>query len=69
METSKKVSKAHWQNILRTMEFYNREDGYIDFDKGGILQFFDSPPSLDGVDGMYITRQQVKEYIYNYDIL
>jgi hypothetical protein len=62
---SNKVSKAHWENVLRTMEFYKRTDGYIDFDKGGTLQFFDNEPNE--CPGMYITKEQVKEYILNYD--
>lgn len=64
---SNKVSKAHWNNVLKTMEFYRRGDGYIDFDKGGTLKFFDSPPAVDCINGMYITIEQVKEYILNYD--
>jgi len=64
---SNKISKAHWQNVLITMEFYKRGEGYIDVDKGGILKFFDSPPQVDCIDGMYVTMEQVKEYISNYD--
>jgi hypothetical protein len=62
---SNKISKAHWENVLRTMEFYKRVDGYIDEEGKGPLLFFDSPPN-DYV-GMYVTKEQVKEYIYNYD--
>lgn len=64
---SNKISKVHWQNVLRTMEFYRRNEGYIDIDKGGALQFFDSPPAVDCIDGMYVTKEQVKDYILNYD--
>jgi hypothetical protein len=62
---SNKISKAHWENVLRTMEFYKRTDGYIDQEGKGPLMFFDSQPN-DYV-GMYVTKEQVKENILNYD--
>lgn len=62
----KQMTKGQWQNVLRTMEFYKRNSGYVDL-VNTKLTFFDSDPCLNDVSGMYVTIEQVKKIILEYD--
>lgn len=52
------------QSILETMNRYNREDGYMAYNNGGKLEFYDSYP-FNG--GAYITKQDLINYINQYN--
>lgn len=61
-----KITKEDWQNTLRTMEKYNRKDGWVDLIDDDFI-FFDSDPYIDGRHAMYVTRSDVEQYIEDYD--
>ena len=61
-----KITKEDWQNTLRTMEKYNREDGWVDLIEDDFI-FFDYDPYIGGQHAMYVTRSDVEQYIEDYD--
>ena len=61
-----KITKEDWQNTLRTMEKYNRKDGWVDVIDDDFI-FFDSDPYIDGRHAMYVTHSDVEQYIEDYD--
>lgn len=61
-----KITKEDWQSVLRTMEKYDRKDGYVDVINDDFI-FFDSDPCIDGCHAMYVTRSDVEQYIEEYD--
>jgi hypothetical protein len=63
METEQKVALKMLQDVLQTMNFYNRENGYIAVDSKGVLKFYDAMPSFSGA---YVTKQDIINYINNY---
>jgi hypothetical protein len=63
MEAEKKVTLQELQDVLETMNFYNRENGYIAVDSKGVLKFYDAMPSFAGA---YVTKQDIINYINNY---
>ena len=60
----RKINQSEWVDILKTMTFYNRTNGYIN-DVGGKLTFFDSNACIGGVDSFYITIEEVRLYAKN----
>ena len=60
------IGLNEWKNILTIVGFYNRNEGYVDFDAEGKFCFFDNDPCLNGVNALYVTREQVMEIIENY---
>lgn len=63
-DVGEKVSLQDLQNILNTMNQYNRQSGYMAFDNGGKFRFFDSMPSFGGA---YVTKEDVEGYIKDYN--
>lgn len=66
MSNETKITKEDWQSVLRTMEKYNRKDGYVDVIDDDFI-FFDSDPCINGVHALYVTRSDVEQYIEEYD--
>ena len=62
-EESVKVSLQDWKNILYKMDYYKHDSGYVSKDEWGDLTYFVSEPSFGGV---FITREKVLYYIFNY---
>jgi hypothetical protein len=56
------IVKKDWENVLKTMNQYNREGGFVDFVENK-LTFFDSCPCINGVNGFYVTKNEVIKYI------
>ena len=63
MEAEKKVTLQELQDVLKTMNLHNRENGYIAVDSKGVLKFYDAMPSFSGA---YVTKQDIINYINNY---
>jgi len=63
MEAEKKVTLQELQDVLKTMNLHNRENGYIAVDSKGVLKFYDAMPSFAGA---YVTKQDIINYINNY---
>jgi hypothetical protein len=63
MEAEKKVTLQELQDVLKTMNLHNRENGYIAVDSKGVLKFYDAMPSFGGA---YVTKQDIISYINNY---
>jgi len=63
METEQKVTLQELQDVLKTMNLHNRENGYIAVDSKGVLKFYDAMPSFAGA---YVTKQDIINYINNY---
>jgi hypothetical protein len=59
----KKITLQELKDILNVMNFYNRNRGFMGYDLVGTLRFFDGEPS-DG--GIYITKEDIKEFINDY---
>jgi hypothetical protein len=62
---SQKIKKQDWENVLRIMLKYSRQNGYVDL-VGGSFLFFDSDPKIDGVGACFVTIENVKSYINSY---
>lgn len=60
------VTQYEWIDILKTMKFYNRTDGYVN-DLDGVLKFFDSNSCLDGSWGFFVTLNDVVAHISSYE--
>lgn len=67
METPKKVMPNDWQRVLDKMDFYKRQNGFVDYNDAGELCFFDSNPKINGVSAFYVTREDVLTYINKQD--
>jgi hypothetical protein len=67
METPKKVMPNDWQRVLDKMDFYKRQNGFVDYNLLGELTFFDNNPKIDGVSAFYVTREEVLTYINKQD--
>lgn len=59
----KKITLSEWEDVLRIMNRYNRDAGWVDNENLEKLTFFDSAPSTGGC---YVTREDVQEYIKSY---
>ena len=62
----KKMTKQDWQGILRTMQKYNRTEGYVDYIDNEAI-FFDEDPCIGGVHACHVTKEDVEKYIADYD--
>jgi|TARA_R100000482_G_scaffold122672_2_gene70890 hypothetical protein len=61
--TARKIRKEELQSIYNEMSRYQRTEGYIDR-RGGKLLFFDSQPiDENGIGGMYLTIDWLKNQI------
>ena len=58
-----KVTKQDLESVLRIMNFYNRNDGYIGF-VDTKLMFFDAKP--ESIGGAYITKKEIEQAITEY---
>lgn len=67
MQTRKKVTTKDWQRMLDKMDFYKRQNGFVDYNLLGELTFFDNNPKIDGVSAFYVTREEVLTYINKQD--
>lgn len=63
---SGKITKEDWQSVLRTMDKYNRKEGWVDMIDDDLI-FFDSDPCHNGIHALYVTRSDVEQYIEEYD--
>ena len=61
-----KITKEDWQSTLRTMDKYNRNDGWVELIDDDFI-FFDSDPCINGCHALYVTRSDVEQYIAEYD--
>lgn len=61
-----KITKEDWQSTLRTMDKYNRNDGWVELIDDDFI-FFDSDPCINGRHALYVTRSDVEQYIAEYD--
>ena len=59
------VKQSEWVDVLKTMKFYNRSDGYIN-DVDGVLKFFDSNNCIDGSLGFFVTLNDVLVHLNSY---
>lgn len=66
MEKIKIISLLEWQVILQTMNFYKREEGFVDYDETGKLKFYDNDPCINGVHACPVTRTDVLKNISDY---
>ena len=66
MIDEKIITKEDWQAVLRTMQKYNRGDGWVDTIDDDFI-FFDSDPCINGHRAMYVRKQDVEKIIANYD--
>lgn len=60
----RKITKDDWQSILRIMDKYNRDDGWVALIDDDFV-FFES--DLNGCHAMYVTRSDVEQNIEEYD--
>ena len=63
---ARKLSKSEWVSVLNRMEFYNRSEGFVN-DVDGVLTFFDGNACIDGVYSFFVTINDVKNFIKNYE--
>lgn len=61
-----KITKEDWQSTLRTMDKYNRNDGWVELIDDDFI-FFDSDPCINGCHALYVTRSDVEQHIAEYD--
>ena len=65
-DESKKVTKAELENVLATMNRYNRTSGFMD-KVDGKLTFFDGQPNINDVGGAPVTKDELVKWIADYD--
>lgn len=65
MEKEQKVALKMLQDVLKTMNLHNRENGYIAVDSKNVLKFYDAMPSFGGA---FVTKDDIINYIKNFDI-
>lgn len=59
-----KVSLEELQSILKTMNQYKRECGFISVEPQGKLKFYDAEPSFGGA---FVTKSDIINYINQYN--
>lgn len=59
------VCLLEWEQMLEIMEFYNRNEGYVD-KINGKLEFFDEDPHINGVGALKVTKDEVKQHIKDF---
>ena len=61
------IKKEELQSVLKTMEFYKRTNGFMDFEggdhKNGKLVYFDSDPKYYGVGAVKVSMGSLLEWI------
>ena len=60
------ITKKDWEQVLEKMNKNNRTFGYVDFDRKGDINFFDSDPVIDGVHAMFVYKKNVEEIVNSY---
>lgn len=61
------IKKEELQSVLKTMEFYKRTNGFMDFEggdhKNGKLVYFDSDPKYFGLGAVKVSMGSLLEWI------
>jgi len=60
------IDKKDWERVLRIMNDYSRENGFVDYDSDGKMLFFDSDPFINGVHALFVDRKTIQEIIDSY---
>lgn len=61
------IKKEELQSVLKTMQFYKRTNGFMDFEggdqKNGKLVYFDSDPKYFGLGAVKVSMGSLLEWI------
>tara|TARA_R110000868_G_scaffold400073_2_gene674213 strand:- start:295 stop:486 length:192 start_codon:yes stop_codon:yes gene_type:complete len=60
-----KITKQDWQKVLKIMNQYNRDYGFVNI-VDGKFTFFDSNAIIDNVGSFYVTKSDVNNFLLNY---